>query len=30
VFQLAQPLSALFNEPLLSRVLAQMMKSGPG
>ena len=28
VFQLAQPLSALFNEPLLSRVLAQMMKSG--
>ncbi len=28
VLQLAQPLSALFNEPLLSRVLAQMMKSG--
>ena len=27
VFQLAQPLTALFSEPLLSRVLAQMMKS---
>lgn len=27
VFQLALPLSVLFHEPLLSRVLAQMMKS---
>ena len=30
VFQLAHPLTALFNEPLLSRVLAQMMKSASG